>query len=119
MVPVSLPDHELPPLPGFLDGPPFGAGRDGKPIRQIAGAVSIASIRQMQDYVSLKTGEELPAAMDAQERQEKIAKAKGAALDLLVERLNAVIPDQRLFRFPGVLAEREQLLLPRVQPFLE
>ncbi len=95
VIPVSLPDDELPPLPAFLDGPPFGAGRDGKPIRQIAGAVSIASIRQMQDYVGLKTGKELPAAMDAQERQEKIAKAKAAALDLLVERLNAVIPDQR------------------------
>ena len=33
--------------------------------------------------------------MDPQERQEKIAKAKAAALDLLVERLNAVLADQR------------------------
>ena len=95
VVPVSLPDHELPPLPAFLDGPPFGAGRDGKPIKQITGAGLIAAIRHMQDYVGLQTGEGLPPAMDPQEREQKIAEAKTAAMDLLVERLNAVLPDQR------------------------
>ena len=50
-VPVALPDHELPPLPAFLDGPSFGADRDGKPIRHITGVGVIAAIRHMQDYV--------------------------------------------------------------------
>jgi signal transduction histidine kinase/CheY-like chemotaxis protein len=95
MVPVSSPDHELPPLPAFLEGPPFGAGRDGKPIKEITGAALIASIRHMQDYVGLKTGEGLPATMESQEREERISQAKATALDLLVERLNAVLPDAR------------------------
>ena len=60
-VPVALPDHELPPLPAFIDGPPFGADKDGKPIRQITGAGLIAAIRHMQDYVGRQTGEGLPA----------------------------------------------------------
>ena len=94
-VPVSLPDHELPPLPSFLEGPPFGADKDGKPIKQMPGAALIASIRHMQDWVGMKTGEGLPSTMDPQERQEKIAKAKAAALDLLVERLNRVLADRR------------------------
>jgi two-component system sensor histidine kinase/response regulator len=94
-VPVAFPDHELPPLPAFLDGPPFGADRDGKPIRQITGAGLIAAIRHMQDYVGQQMDEGLPAAVGSQERQQKIAQAKAAALDLLVERLNAVVPDQR------------------------
>jgi two-component system sensor histidine kinase/response regulator len=95
VIPVSLPDDALPPLPAFLDGPPFGADKDGKPIRQIAGAVLIAAIRHMQDYVGLQAGEELPASMDSMARQERMAQAKAAVLDLLVERLNAVFPDRR------------------------
>ena len=94
-VPVALPDHELPPLPAFLDGPPFGADRHGKPIKQITGAGLIAAIRHMQDYVGQQIDEGLPAAVDPQERQQKIAQAKAASLDLLVERLNAVLPDRR------------------------
>jgi len=94
-VPVALPDHELPPLPAFLDGPPFGADRHGKPIKQITGAGLIAAIRHMQDYVGQQIDEGLPGAMDPQERQQKIAQAKAASLDLLVERLNAVLPDRR------------------------
>ena len=93
--PVALPDHELPPLPNFLDGPPFGSDRDGKPIKQITGAGLIAAIRHMQDYMGQQMDEGLPAAVSSQERQQKIAQTKAAALDLLVERLNAVLPDRR------------------------
>ncbi|MCU0594119.1 MAG: response regulator [Desulfobacterota bacterium] len=92
--PVALPEHELPPLPDFLDGPPFGADKNGKPIREIAGAVLIAAIRHMQDYVGFKAGEGLPASLDLKARQERIAQAKAAALDLLVDRLNAALPDR-------------------------
>ena len=53
VVPVSLPDHELHPLPALLDGPPFGAGRDGKPIRHITGAGLIAAIRHISFLASL------------------------------------------------------------------
>jgi PAS domain S-box-containing protein len=94
-VPVALPDHELPPLPAFIDGPPFGADKDGKPIKQITGAGLIAAIRHMQDYVGQQMDERLPATVDPQERQLKIAQAKADSLDLLVERLNAVLPDRR------------------------
>jgi hypothetical protein len=61
----------------------------------MTGAAPIASIRHMQGYVGQQTGEGLPAATDPQERQERIAQAKDAALDLLVERLNAAFPDPR------------------------
>jgi two-component system sensor histidine kinase/response regulator len=94
-LPVALPDHELPPLPAFLDGPPFGADRDGKPIKQITGAGLIAAIRHMQDYVGQQMDEGLLASVESQERQRKIAQAKAASLELLVERLNAVVPDRR------------------------
>ena len=93
--PVSLPDQELPPLPAFLEGPPFGADTEGRPIRQITGASLMAGIRQMQECAGQRSSEGLPAAMDPQERQTQIVQAAAAAVDQLVERVNAVIPDQR------------------------
>ncbi len=94
-VPVSLPDQDLPPLPAFIEGPPFGADKDGRPIRQITGASLMAGIGQMQECVGQRTSQGLPATMDPQEQQVQIAQAAAAALDRLVERVNAVIPDQR------------------------
>jgi len=45
--------------------------------------------------VGRRTSQGLPTDMDSQKRRERIARAKDAALDVLVERLNAVLPDPR------------------------
>ncbi len=94
-VPVALPDNELPGLPPFIEGLPFGADQDGRPIRQITGAGLIGAIREMQDAVGEQAGRDLPPDMSAEERRARFSQAQNAALDRLVERLNAVIPDPR------------------------
>ncbi|MBM3134229.1 MAG: GAF domain-containing protein [Chloroflexi bacterium] len=102
--PAPLSEQELPPLPSYLEGPPFGADKNGRPIRQITGAGLLAAVWQMQDYVGRRLEQELPAGLNPQERQARIAQARSAALDELVERLNAVITD------PAYHVSRDYLL---------
>ncbi len=102
-VPVVLPDSALPPLPPFIEGLPYGADQDGRPIRQITGTGLIGAIREMQDQIGQQVGRELPAAMDPEERLAQINQAQLAALDRLVERLNVVIPDPRYHVTPDYL----------------
>ncbi len=92
---VPLPDEELPPLPSCLEGPPFGAGPDGQPIRQITGGGLLGALRQMHDTVAWQKSQELPAGMAAEDRRAAIAEAQNEAWERLVGRLNAVMPDPR------------------------
>jgi PAS domain S-box-containing protein len=101
-----LPDAALPPLPAFLAGPPFGADKDGRPIRQMTGAGMMGAIRQLQGCVARRKERELPASLDAEARQAAIAQAQSDALDELIARLNTVIPD------PRYAVTREYLLDP-------
>ena len=102
--PAPVPEQELPALPAHLEGPPFGADKTGRPIRQITGVVLLAAVWQMQDYVGRRVEQELPADLSPQERQARIAQARSAALDELVQRLNAVITD------PAYHVSRDYLL---------
>jgi PAS domain S-box-containing protein len=87
-------EEELPPLPVHMEGRPFGADKQGRPIRQANGASILGVIAQMQDWAGQQAEQRLPAGAGAAERQAAIAQARQAALDQLVERLNAAIPDR-------------------------
>ncbi len=92
---VPLPDDALPPLPPRLAGPPFGAGQDGRPIRQTTSSGIAGGLRLMHDCVGRHKSQELPADMPAEERRMRIVEAQSQALDSLVARLNSVCPDPR------------------------
>ncbi len=94
--------EDLPSLPPTMEGRPFGADENGRPIRQARGTLVRAAVEQMQDYLahrmteehSARVSTEGPAVPAAQAEQEVlIHQATDAALDQLVERLNAAIPD--------------------------
>ncbi|MFX1441722.1 MAG: PAS domain S-box protein, partial [Promethearchaeota archaeon] len=87
-------EQALLPLPVHMEGPPFGADEKGRPIRQANGASILGVIAQMQDWVGQQAEQHMAADVSAAERQEAIAGAREAALDQLVERLNAAIPDR-------------------------
>ena len=99
-------EEALPPLPVHMEGSPFGADEKGQPIRQANGASILGVIVQMQDWVGQQAEQRVPAGASAIERQAAIAGAREAALDQLVERLNAVIPDR------ATHVTREYLLNP-------
>jgi PAS domain S-box-containing protein len=92
--PPTRVEAELPPLPAHMEGRPFGAGRQGRPIRQANGASILGVIAQMQDWAGQQAEQRVPDGAGAVERQAAIAQAREAALDQLVERLNAAIPDR-------------------------
>jgi PAS domain S-box-containing protein len=87
-------EEPLPPLPVHLEGRPFGADENGRPIRQSSGAFIVAAIAQMQDWAGQQAEQHVPADASAAERQEAIAGARETALVQLVERLNAAILDR-------------------------
>jgi PAS domain S-box-containing protein len=91
--PTSI-EEELPPLPPHMEGPPFGADEAGRPIRQANGASILGVITHMEDWVGQQAEQQVPAGAGAAERQAASAGAREAALDQLVERLNAAIPDR-------------------------
>ncbi len=101
----SHPADQLPPLPPHLEGRPFGARPDGTLIRDITGAAALAAIRQMQDSVGQRVELALPAELDTEERQRRIDQAREAALDELVGRLNAAMPDAAYHVSPRYLLD--------------
>ena len=72
---------------------PFGTDESGRPITQVRGTLVRGAVEQMQDYLAHCMAEELPATMGADERHARMHEAKDAALDQLVGRLNAAIPE--------------------------
>ncbi len=92
---APLPDDALPPLPPCMEGPPFGADPDGRPIKQTAGSGIAGGLQHFQDYVGKQRNRELPADMLAGDRRALIAQAQSEALDALVARLNSAVPDPR------------------------
>ena len=91
--PNPTPTEDLPPLPSAMRGRPFGADEHGHPIRHVRGSLLRAAIEQMQDYLEYHLAEELPEALSTEERQTRIREAREAALETLVERVNAYIPE--------------------------
>ncbi len=82
----------LPPLPERMVGRPFGADEMGRPITHTKGHVIRGAVEYMLECVAHRAAKE-SAGMSGAERETQIAQARAAALDQLVARLNAAIPD--------------------------
>jgi signal transduction histidine kinase/HPt (histidine-containing phosphotransfer) domain-containing protein len=89
----KVPECQLPPLPPRLVGRPFGADETGRPIRQARGSSIVAAIEQMRTCLVQQALQTLPPGTPPQECATCIARTGAEALDQLVERLNAAIPD--------------------------
>ncbi len=89
--PLATPD--LPPLPAYLVGQPFGTNEAGHPINDIRGEIIANTLAHMLDYLAETAGAALPADLTPTERRDRLAQIQSAALDELVRRLNAAIPD--------------------------
>ncbi len=95
--PAPAPEVDLPPLPAFMVGPPFGADEMGQPIRQVRGTSIAAAIAQMQVTVSQQAEQALPAGALPAERAARGEQVQAEALAELVTRLNAALPDRRYY----------------------
>jgi len=90
-----FPVPEMPPLPPFMQGRPFGMDDEGKPIKQSRGAVYNGAFNYVRECIRDRTEQELPPDLSVEERERLIAQAQDAALNELVARLNATIPNSR------------------------
>jgi signal transduction histidine kinase/CheY-like chemotaxis protein/predicted hydrocarbon binding protein len=92
--------EDLLPLPHAMQGRPFGADENGRPIRHVRGTSVRAAVEQMQDYLAHRMAEELATTEERlgvseakAEWEARIQQAREDALGQLVERLNSAIPD--------------------------
>ncbi|MFN8381646.1 MAG: ATP-binding protein [Anaerolineales bacterium] len=92
---VRFPIPEIPPLPPFMQGRPFGIDENGNPIKHSRGAVYNGAFNYIRYCIREKIEKELPTNLSKAEREERIKAAQDAALEDLVSRLNAAIPDPR------------------------
>jgi PAS domain S-box-containing protein len=83
----------LPPLPAYMVGHPFGADEAGRPITHTKGHVIRGAVEYMLECVVQRAAASLPAETGGAERETHLARARAAALEALVARLNAAIPD--------------------------
>ncbi len=81
----------LPALPIRMEGRPFGFDESGKAIRAINGV----SMRAPLDFLREKVAERVPSGLSKDERLRMIKQAQAEAIDELVRRINAAIPDER------------------------
>jgi len=94
--PVSKPEiPDLPPLPAHLEGRPFGRDEDGRPLNRTRGHVIRATLEYMLECVGQHAAQSLPPETSSEERADRVAQAKDAVFEQLVERLNAAILDPR------------------------
>jgi signal transduction histidine kinase/DNA-binding response OmpR family regulator len=102
--PLSIPETDLPrlrsaddlgELPRYMSGRPYGQDESGKTIDHVRGSLVIAAIEQFYESVERHISATLPVSLSAEERAEKIEKAKDDAFDILLHRLNDAIPDVR------------------------
>jgi len=84
---------DLPPLPSRMEGRPFGRDADGQPINRTKGNIIRATVEYMLECVARRAEQSLPPGADDEERAARVAQARDAALNELVERLNGAIPD--------------------------
>lgn len=99
MVTATLP-QQTPILPdtddlGKMVGRPFGLGEDGQPIDHGSGKLVLSAVRHMQHHVGQRVEREASAGLDREEIRKLAAQAESAALDQLVDMLNAAIDDER------------------------
>ncbi|MBN1140102.1 MAG: GAF domain-containing protein [Anaerolineae bacterium] len=90
---LSVAAASLPPLPARMAGRPFGADEAGRPITHTKGHVIRGAVEYMLECVVRRAVAALPEGIDSAERETHLARARAAALEELVARLNAAIPD--------------------------
>jgi PAS domain S-box-containing protein len=83
----------MPPLPASMVGRPFGADEAGRPITHTKGHVIRGAVEYMLECVIDRAAASLPAEISSAEREMHLAWARTSALEELVDRLNAAIPD--------------------------
>ena len=94
---------DLPPLPSRLMGRPFGRDENGRPINRTKGHVIRSTLEYMLECVEQRTAQSIPPETSTQacpersrrERTARVAQARHAVFEQLVERINAAIPDPR------------------------
>ncbi len=86
---------DVPPLPARMVSPPFGADSSGKPIRHTKGVVVRSAIEYTLEEVSRKAAEAFPPGLDESEKGEALRKVRERALEDILGRLNAAVPDPR------------------------
>jgi signal transduction histidine kinase/DNA-binding response OmpR family regulator len=78
-----------------MKGRPFGLDENGKLIKQSRGAVFEGALNYVREQVGERTAHDLPTNISPEERTRCIARAQDAAIEEIVNRLNAAIPDPR------------------------
>ncbi len=78
-----------------MGGRPFGVDFDGQPIRDGTGRVITGAIRNLMEVVGRTTAAEAPPGLSVEQLDARIDAARTAAMDRLVEMLNAAIGDER------------------------
>ncbi len=89
--------QDLPPLPPHMVGRPFGMDEEGKLILEIKGPSICSTINYMLACVERRTKDGLAPETMADQRDTLVAVARAAALNELVNRLNAAIADESYF----------------------
>jgi len=92
-VPAGDGTASLPPLPARMAGRPFGADEAGRPITHTRGHVIRGAVEYMLECAVRRAAASLPPELGDEEREAHLARAREAALEELVARLNAAIPD--------------------------
>ncbi len=78
-------------LPATMVGRPFGSDEAGRPIGRTKGSFIRATVEYMLECVAQRTA----AALSPDGQADAVSQAKAAALEQLLTRLNAAIPDPR------------------------
>lgn len=105
MTPPTTPE-ELPPLPEYMQGRPFGLDQDGQPIKE----VSIEGIKPLLDYtlaqVEQRARKSASPEISAAELSAAVQAAREAALTELTQALNHAIADPQYFITPEALQQQ-------------
>jgi len=88
----SSPKTELPPFPTIILDPPYGQDNNGKLIKETNGIYIRTTIGYMREVVGQRASENIPQGIS---RADHIVRAQAAAMDELVNSLNAALPDAR------------------------
>jgi PAS domain S-box-containing protein len=99
-------DPELPPLPPYMAGRPFGLDEAGRPIRQVTGDLVAAIIEHLETCVTRRALDTLEPSLPGPEREARLQQARSEALQDLTARLNRAIPDSRYHVTPERLRRR-------------
>ncbi len=88
-------EADLPPLPAQMVMPPYGLDDKGNFIKQARSSSLIAVVKQLEASVRERAQKNLPFTLTPEERLSRISAEVKSAVDELVRRLNAAMPDEK------------------------